>query len=147
MTPLPTVDTLDAITIPVACPVPWDDMYGDRRTRFCNKCSQDVHDVSELTAAEAVQLLTGGVQFPCLRVYRRQDGRVMTADCMNRRERAWKWLRRSSAPAAALFALIFWLGYNTRTQGVPCRTRPVPSATHDEPHSAQPDRDAGEPRE
>ena len=87
MTPLPMADALDAITIPVACPVSWDAMYGDHRTRFCNTCSQDVHDLSELTRAEAVQLVTGGVQIPCLRLFRRPDGRVMTADCMNKRER------------------------------------------------------------
>ena len=121
MIPLPVIDALDAITIPVACPVSWDAMYGDHRTRFCNTCSQDVHDLSELTRAEALQLVTGGVQIPCLRLFRRPDGRVMTADCMTKRERAWKWLNRRSALAAALFALAF-LGYKSqsRTQGAVC---------------------------
>lgn len=125
MVPLPLVDTLDSITIAVSCPVSWDAMHGDRRTRFCNSCQQDVHDVSELTTAEAVQLLSGGAKPPCLRVYRRQDGRVMTADCLTRRERAWKWLRRYSAPAAALFALVFWVGCSKPTMGDVC----VPEGT------------------
>jgi len=110
MIPLPTVDVLDSITIPVACPVPWDEMHGDDRTRFCDKCSQNVHDVSELTAAEAVQLVSGTDKLPCLRLYRRPDGRVMTADCMTRRERAWKWLHRRSPRLAWLFALVFFVG-------------------------------------
>ena len=46
MIPLPTVDALDAITIPVPCPVAWDTMHGDDRTRFCDQCQQSVHDVS-----------------------------------------------------------------------------------------------------
>src|SRR5438309_776684 len=96
MIPLPTVDVLDSIAIPVACPVSWDDMHGDHRTRFCDKCSQNVHDVSELTRAEAMQLVTGGEQTPCLRLFRRSDGRVMTADCATKREWAWKWLHRRS---------------------------------------------------
>ena len=102
MIPLPTIDALDAITIPIACPVPWDEMRGDDRTRFCGQCEQHVHDVSELTRAEAVQLVTAAGKTACLRLYRRQDGRVMTADCMGRRERAWKWLHHYSPWAAAL---------------------------------------------
>jgi hypothetical protein len=114
MIPLPTIDVLDSITIPVACPVPWDAMRGDHRTRFCDQCSQNVHDVSELTRTEALQLVTGGEKVPCLRLYRRQDGRVMTADCLTRRERVWKWLRRRLSWAAALFALVFFMGCNSR---------------------------------
>src|SRR5262245_18292738 len=114
MIPLPTVDALDSITIPVACPVPWDEMRGDNRTRFCDKCSQNVHDVSELTRAEAVQLLTAGDKLPCLRIYRRQDGRVMTADCSTRRDRIWKWLHERSTWAAWLFALVFFTGCESR---------------------------------
>ena len=39
---------------PLDTDVLWDAMYGDHRTRFCNTCSQDVHDLSELTRAEAI---------------------------------------------------------------------------------------------
>ena len=76
MIPLPTVDALDAISIPVPCPVGWDAMHGDDRTRFCGQCKQNVHDVSELTRAEAVELVTAGEKTPCLRIFRRPDGRV-----------------------------------------------------------------------
>ncbi len=125
MIPLPTIDALDSITIPVACPVPWDAMRGDHRTRFCDKCSQNVHDVSELTRAEAVQLISGD-KLPCLRIYRRPDGRIMTADCATKRERVWKWLDRRSAWAAALFAVVFMAGCDRERlsgemAGVPCR--------------------------
>ncbi|AMV26728.1 hypothetical protein VT84_20175 [Gemmata sp. SH-PL17] len=123
MVPLPTIDALDSIMIPVACPVPWDAMRGDHRTRFCDKCSQNVHDVSELTRAEAVQLVTSENKLPCLRIYRRPDGRVMTADCATKRERVWKWLDRRSAWAAALFAVVFMAGcdrFPGATVGEPC---------------------------
>ncbi len=105
-----SLPVLDSITIASPCSVPWDEMQGDDRTRFCNKCSQNVHDVSELTQAEAVQLLAGDGKPPCLRIYRRPDGRVMTADCATRRERVWKWLHKRSALAAGIFALIFFAG-------------------------------------
>jgi hypothetical protein len=110
MIPLPTVDALDAISIPVPCPVAWDAMHGDDRTRFCDQCKQNVHDVSELTRAEAVKLITAGEQTPCLRIFRRPDGRVMTADCATRRERLWKWLHQRAPWAAAAFALVFMAG-------------------------------------
>ena len=143
MIPLPTVDVLDAITIPVTCPVSWDDMHGDRRTRFCDKCSQNVHDVSELTRSEAVQLLTGGCELPCLRIYRRRDGRVMTADCATRRERAWKWLDRRSAWAATMFALVFMGGCSEplgKSAGAPCA---LPTLTaHEQEHIAESERAA-----
>ncbi|WP_439628761.1 hypothetical protein [Gemmata sp.] len=117
MVPLPTIDVLDSIAIPVACPVDWDTMHGDDRVRFCDKCNQNVHDVSELARAEAVQLVTDGESMPCLRVYRRPDGRVMTADCTTRRERVWKWLHKRSAWAAGLFALVFITGCGERRPG------------------------------
>src|SRR4051794_26610959 len=104
MIALPVLDPLDSITIPVACPVPWDTMQGDDRTRFCDKCSQNVHDVSELTREEALRLVSNGGKVPCLRLYRRRDGRVMTADCTTRRERVWKWLHRRSPRLAWVFA-------------------------------------------
>jgi len=122
MIPLPTVDALDAISIPVPCPVAWDAMHGDDRTRFCDQCKQSVHDVSELTRAEALRLVTAGEKTPCLRIYRRPDGRVMTADCATSRERVWKWLHKRAPWAAAAFALVFMAGCGKpeRTTGDVC---------------------------
>jgi hypothetical protein len=132
MIPLPTIDVLDSITIPVTCPVSWETMHGDNRTRFCDKCSQNVHDVSELTKAEAVALVTGGTKMPCLRLYKRQDGRVMTADCATRRERVWKWLDKRSAWAAAFFALVFLAGCERacQLQGKPAGAFVSPPSEH-----------------
>lgn len=110
MIPLPMLDVLDQVAIPTPCTVPWDEMRGDDRTRFCVQCQQTVHDVSALTRAEALTLLTASDRAPCLRLYTRPDGRVMTADCATRRERAYKWLKRHSKWAAALFALVFFAG-------------------------------------
>lgn len=107
---LPVVNALDSIAIPTHCTVSWGQMAGDDRSRFCRACRHDVHDVSELTTEEAIALLQRPGEPPCLRVYRRNDGRVLTADCATARERAWKWLRRHSALAASLFAVLFLSG-------------------------------------
>lgn len=125
MIPLPTVDAMDAISIPVPCTVGWDSMCGDDRTRFCDQCKQNVHDVSELTRAEAVQLVTAGEKVPCLRIYRRPDGRVMTADCATKRERVWNWLHKRAPWAAAAFALLFMAGCNPFCHAGAPTTRPA----------------------
>ncbi len=127
MIPLPTIDALDAVTIPVTCPVSWDAMRGDSRTRFCDQCSQSVHDVSELTRTEALELLADGDKLPCLRIYKRQDGRVMTADCATKRDRAWKWLHNRSKWAAALFALVFFAGCGANSGEPKCVMGDVPA--------------------
>lgn len=123
MIPLPTLDALDSVCIPVPCEMPWSDMHGDDRTRHCDQCKQNVHDVSELSRSEALALIgEADTKPPCLRIYRRPDGRVMTADCATRRERAWKWLNGRAPRLARLFALVFFVtAAGCATQGVPCR--------------------------
>jgi hypothetical protein len=115
---LPVVSVLDSISIPTHCAVPWEEMAGNDRTRFCTKCQHQVHDVSELTTEEAFALIRGSDNPPCLRIYRRTDGRVLTADCATRRDRVWMWIRRRSSWAAAMFAVTFLSGCRTATQGL-----------------------------
>lgn len=74
--PLPVIDDLQ---IDHPCPARWDAMPGDDRTRHCAACGRSVHDLSVLTAVEAVSLL-GGPAVPCVRVHRRADGSVVTRD-------------------------------------------------------------------
>lgn len=127
LVPLPVVNALDSIAIPTHCNVSWDEMEGTDRSRLCGSCQHHVHDVSELTTEEALALLQRPGEPPCLRIYRRADGRVLTADCATTRERAWKWLRRRSARAASLFAALFLSGCRTATQGVMMPQGPLPS--------------------
>ena len=70
---------LDHLRIDTPCPVAWEGMPGDDRTRHCRACDHPVHDVSALTAAEAAALLVGSIT-PCVRVHRRADGSVVTRD-------------------------------------------------------------------
>ncbi len=119
------LSVLDTITIDTPCTVPWEGMQGDDRTRFCTKCSKHVHDISEMTTAEAVQLMNATEELPCVRLYRRPDGRVVTSDCPKTlRERTWTWLGRRSTLAASLFSLLFLSGCGDNrgksTHGVTC---------------------------
>jgi hypothetical protein len=75
-------DTFDINALRVAqpCPMSWNDMAGDHRTRFCGSCQHRVHNVSGMSRSEVEQMLTGDGRI-CVRLYRRADGTVMTRDC------------------------------------------------------------------
>src|SRR3569623_2800972 len=72
---------LDDVRIGFQCKQRWDDMIGDDRVRACRGCDRPVFTLSELTRAEAEAVLATRGLTPCLRFYRRVDGRVMTSDC------------------------------------------------------------------
>ena len=63
------------------CPVSWDDMAGDDRVRFCQACSRSVYNVMAMTSDEVVDLIAAREGRLCMRLYRRADGTVVTADC------------------------------------------------------------------
>jgi hypothetical protein len=72
---------LDDIRIASPCPARWEDMTGDEHARHCCSCDRTVYDLSSLTADEAVSLIHEKEGALCVRLYRRADGRVLTADC------------------------------------------------------------------
>jgi hypothetical protein len=117
--PLPTLDLLDSITIPTPCHVPWNEMQGDDRSRLCSQCQTKVFDLSMMTTAAAKSLLTSPGNRPCIRVFRREDGRIMTSDCpVGIRAGIWRHLKRSSAWVASLFAMLFIPACKTAFMGL-----------------------------
>jgi hypothetical protein len=77
-------------------------MSGDDRVRLCGECDKHVYDLSEMTTAEAEDLLAAHGEELCVRFYQRDDGTVMTSDCrvgVSKRRR-----RRVAATAIALAA-------------------------------------------
>ena len=103
MTPAFDVDTLRVAS---PCPKAWDDMVGDDRVRFCDQCSLNVYNLSELTPAETQNLITSSGGKLCGRLFRRADGTVLTKDCPVGL-RAFR--RRISRRAAAAFATVLGL--------------------------------------
>jgi hypothetical protein len=63
------------------CSASWEHMVGDDKRRFCDDCGQSVYNASALTRAELEALLGAHAYQLCLRMYRREDGTVMTTDC------------------------------------------------------------------
>ena len=56
-------------------------MTGDERARFCGSCHKNVYDISQMTRAQAQQLIAEKEGDLCLRLHRRPDGTVITSDC------------------------------------------------------------------
>lgn len=73
--------TLDEIRIATPCSTSWDEMPGDDQVRFCGLCSRSVYNIQAMTSDEAAALIEGREGRLCLRVFRRSDGTVVTADC------------------------------------------------------------------
>jgi hypothetical protein len=42
------------------CPLKWEDMVGDAKTRFCAVCNKNVHDLGGRTHEEAEELIASG---------------------------------------------------------------------------------------
>ncbi len=105
------LDLLARIEIAAPCPAAWADMAGDDRVRHCGLCDKNVFDLSRLTAQEAVDLLQRTEGRVCVRLYRRADGTVLTADCpvglRGRVRRTWRW---AAALAVSLAAAVLGTG-------------------------------------
>jgi hypothetical protein len=148
----PPRQVLNMVAIDIPCAVPWENMYGDSRVRQCDRCQRQVIDLTELTTAEAIKVLDGAGNPPCVRFSRGPDGRVKTADCAAG-VRGWirRRLRRRAAWAASFFSMLFLPA--CYTQGMPVRyvkSREVPVCGQavpvpDEPLSTRDDADESLP--
>jgi hypothetical protein len=72
---------LENLQIASPCSANWDEMAGDDRVRFCGQCEKNVHNLSAMPRAEAEALLVAKEGEICVRLYRRADGTVISADC------------------------------------------------------------------
>ncbi len=71
---------LDNVSIASPCPASWDNMQGNGRVRFCLQCEKNVYNLAAMPREEAEELIQARGD-ACVRLYRRVDGTVMTADC------------------------------------------------------------------
>lgn len=100
---------LDDVMIAAPCPAKWEEMQGDDVKRFCSKCALNVYNTSELTGQEIMDLMEQSEGRTCLRLYRRQDGTLITKDCpvgTTMRERIERARRRMQTAAALILAFL-----------------------------------------
>jgi hypothetical protein len=95
------------------CSADWDSMVGDDRARFCAHCRKHVHNLSEVTPREALDLVlrTGGRL--CLSIERDPQGVPRTRALV---EPLYRIGRRASRLAAGAFGAALTLGSAAATR-------------------------------
>jgi hypothetical protein len=106
---------LDALEIAEPCQVPWAGMAGDDRVRFCGQCRQNVYNVAAMSRDQAVALIQAAEGRVCLRLTRRADGTVTTADCWTLLRQA---RRRGWLPFAGMLVVLLWVEIATVVVGI-----------------------------
>jgi hypothetical protein len=100
---------LPQLRVTEPCPIKWESMRGDGRTRFCDQCQLHVHNVSALSGREAARLLAAAPGRVCMNGMARGDGTLVTRESLAevlRQQGASRW-RIAAVRAAA------WLGLGT----------------------------------
>ncbi len=71
-------ESLD-LEISSPCNVDWDEMIGDERERFCNKCELNVYNVSAMSNKEAIEFLQNqNKENLCINYFKDKSGRIIT---------------------------------------------------------------------
>ena len=104
---------LDVIGVKSPCPVSWDAMSGDERSRFCAHCGLHVHNLSAMTTDEAQRLVCERAGRLCVRFERDVRGRVVTLDYETppRHGRSWRFwgaIAASLGLAGAAVRALLW---------------------------------------
>jgi hypothetical protein len=94
---------LEKIEIATPCKADWAKMSGDDRVRFCGLCRLNVYNLSGMSRADAEAFMKKAEGKVCVRLFKREDGTVLTQDCPIGIRIARK-VRRTVALAAATIA-------------------------------------------
>ncbi len=96
-------ELLHQVNVQRPCPANWDAMDGDASKRYCGQCRHHVHNLSEMTAAEAEALLANRTERLCVRYVKDSLGNVITRDRRPRRLGLWARLAFAVSAALSLF--------------------------------------------
>jgi hypothetical protein len=72
---------VQSVYVASPCDVGWDSMQGDDRKRFCGQCKLNVYNTSFMSTMEIAELMRESEDRVCIRLYKRFDGTIITADC------------------------------------------------------------------
>ena len=109
---------LDRVQIASPCSADWDAMSGDDCKRFCEQCSLHVYNIAEMTRDEAENFLRtefATSERTCARIFRREDGTILTKDCpVGIRRIRLKAIRAVAACIAFMFSGIAMAAAGTK---------------------------------
>ncbi|HEY9403947.1 MAG TPA: hypothetical protein VIQ24_14895 [Pyrinomonadaceae bacterium] len=74
-------DPLSHVRVAAPCRADWERMRGNERVRFCDQCSMNVYNLSNMTKKEAEALILNTEGRLCVRYYHRADGSILTDNC------------------------------------------------------------------
>ncbi|MEP7127113.1 MAG: hypothetical protein ABJE95_39635 [Byssovorax sp.] len=117
---------LESIQIASPCTAKWDEMVGDERARFCKHCEKDVYNLSAMPRDEAESFMRERTSDVCVRLYKRTDGTVLTADCPVGVKRK----RRRKAAVAAVGGGLLAAGALLRMASTPVEVDPTSDESH-----------------
>jgi hypothetical protein len=100
------LDVLKNCRIASPCSARWEDMAGNDKRRHCCHCDLDVHNLAAMSGPEIDELLRTSGGTPCVRMYRRADGTVVTSDCPVGLAAVRAYARRAYARVALLVAAL-----------------------------------------
>jgi hypothetical protein len=126
-----TAPWVDSLRVARPCKAHWEDMAGDDAVRRCTACDREVYDLTAMTTAEIGSLHARASTSPCVRLARRADGRVVTADCPPEEQPVHGWGRRWLGAGAAVgvgavaIALLTMPVFRVSLGGVSARDRYV----------------------
>jgi hypothetical protein len=103
--------SLEVLSVASPCEAPWESMAGDERSRYCDHCQKQVHNLSAMPREEAERLVCEAAGSLCVRYARDESGRVMTLDyepLPRRRKRQWWVASLSAGGVAAAIAAALW---------------------------------------
>jgi hypothetical protein len=139
---------LDEVSIASPCKASWEAMTGDARVRYCGECEKHVYNLSAMSREEATILLTEHEGSLCVRLYRREDGTVLTADCPVGRRRKRVKLALYGAAGAGALSVAAMMAASTVMMGDMARP-PAPRSVRDDvsdtyvPHALRADPERG----
>lgn len=74
-------DPLSHVRVAAPCRADWERMRGNDRVRFCDQCSMNVYNLSNMAKKDAEALILGMEGRLCVRYYSRSDGSILTDNC------------------------------------------------------------------
>lgn len=103
-------DLLEHVRVPKPCEADWDSMKGNEQARFCSHCELHVHDLSHMTRAEALKLVSRSQGRLCVRYVPDPRGGVRTLEAAS--APLYRITRRASRIAAGAFTAAISLTAN-----------------------------------
>ncbi len=106
------------------CRERWGAMTGDDRVRRCSRCRSQVYDLGGLSSDESERVLEAHGDASAPRLFQREDGTVLSADCpVGRPRKVARAIVATTALTVAALTLAALVGLSARSTAEPAAGR------------------------